>query len=399
MTVANDTSPSVTLLDRAFERKEDAKLPLHAQIYRGLRYAIENFFTDGQRFFTEKELIAHLKVSQVTVRRAIYDLVRDGMLERLVAKGTFVRRRPASEASAPAETTPEFTVAVHVADWDSAFLSSMLRNVLRVCNSRNFKTQVFYSRQSGAVLGQDGETLNRAAVSAAILIATPGELAADLCRFYEAARIPVVAVDAEAPGNEVHFVGTDNQTITRLGLNHLTSLGHERICLLLNEPEQHGNVVQRARFFEDECKKRRLNGWNIVHCGTKFWEDSYQKAYEIMPKVMALQPRPTAIFAFDDPGAWAVLKWCSQNGVNVPGELSVLGFANDRPSAFTHPGLTTIAHPIEELAAAAVDLVSLHPVKRQVRLLTPSLVVRESTGPVMALQPVDTAAGATPHIA
>jgi len=117
-----------------------------------------------------------------------------------------------------------------------------------------------------------------------------------------------------------------------------------------------------------------------MHCGTKFWEDSYTKAYQIMPKVMEL--KPTAIFAFDDLGAWAALKWCAQHGLSVPNDVSVLGFANDKPSAFTHPALTTIAHPIAEIASTAVDLLTLRGKTRQTRLLQPSLVVRESTGPV-----------------
>lgn len=383
MAALSETAPPpVSLLDKAFARPSDEQLPLHAKIYRGLHYAIETFFEDGQRFFTEKELIEHLKVSQVTVRRAVYDLVRDGLLERRVAKGTFVRKRPAEvDGSESDGWTPTAQVAVHLPDWDSSFLSAVLRQILGACSSRHLHAKVFYSRQSGAILSQEGEAPGKSAVSSAILISTPADLAADLCRLYEGTRTPVVAVDNRAPGEWAHFVGTDNQAINRLGLDHLTSLGHERICLLLNEPEEHENVVQRARYFEEECKRRKLTGWQVVHCGTKFWEDSYQKAYEAMPKIMAMKPRPTAIFAFDDPGAWAALKWCSQNGINVPGDISVLGFANDRPSAFTHPGLTTISHPIEDIAAAAVDLLALNARTRQTRLLRPSLVVRESTGP------------------
>lgn len=380
----NDTVPSLALLDKAFARHTDEKLPLHTKVQRGLRYAIENYFEDGQRFFTEKELIAHLKVSQVTVRRAVYDLVGDGLLERRVAKGTFVRRPVAAADGDGAATgvTPSVEVAVHLPDWDSSFLSSVLRQILGACSSRQLHAKVFYSRQSGAILSQEGEALNRSAFSAAILISPPTELAAELGRLYEGTATPVVAVDTRVPGEWAHFVGTDNQAINKLGLDHLVSLGHERICLLVNEPEEHENVVLRAKYFEGECKRRKLTGWHVMHCGTKFWEDSYQKAFEVMPKVMAMKPRPTAIFAFDDPGAWAVLKWCSQNGVRVPEDISVLGFANDKPSAFTHPGLTTIAHPIEEIAAAAVDLITLNPRARQTRLLRPALVVRESTGPV-----------------
>ncbi|HEY0947322.1 MAG TPA: LacI family DNA-binding transcriptional regulator [Opitutaceae bacterium] len=359
-------------------------MPLHAKVHRGLRYAIENYFEDGQKFFTEKELIEHLKVSQVTVRRAVYDLVRDGLLERRVAKGSFVRKRALGKSNG----TQTFEVAVHLADWDSSFLSQLLRQILGACNSRQLHAKVFYSRQSGEILSQEGEALNQSEVSAAILISTPSDLAADLCRVYEASNKPVVAVDNRAPSERAHFVGTDNQAITRLGLDHLTSLGHQRICLLLNEPEEHENVMLRTKFFEEECAKRGLAGWHVFHCGTKFWEDSYQKAYEAMPKIMALDPRPTAIFAFDDPGAWAVLKWCSQHGVRVPQDLSVLGFANDKPSGYTYPALTTIAHPISEIAATAVDLLTLASKGRQVRLLKPSLIVRESTGPVVQPTPL-----------
>jgi len=368
--------PSLVLLDKAFARPWDTQLPLHTKVHRGLRYAIENFFEDGQRFFTEKELIEYLKVSQVTVRRAVYDLVRDGLLQRRVAKGSFVRKR------SKVGTDKTLKIAVHLVDWDSSFLSQLLREILSVCNARQLDAKVFYSRQSGDILGLEGEAWNQSEISAAILVSTPPDLAAELCRRYEGVHQPIVAVDARAPIDNAHFVGTDNEATTRLGLDHLTGLGHERICLLLNEPEANENVMLRAKYFEAECKARGLSGWQIMHCGTKFWEDSYTKAYQAMPQVMDLKPAPTAVFAFDDAGAWAALKWCSNHGVRVPQDLSVLGFANDKPSSFTHPALTTIAHPISEIAATAVDLLTGDLTVPQTQLFTPSLIVRESTGHV-----------------
>ena len=371
-----NTPPSTALLEKAFARHWDAQLPLHTKVYRGLRYAIENFFVDNQRFFTEKELIEYLKVSQVTVRRAVYDLVGDGLLERRVAKGSFVRKK------AKIDPSKTFEIAIHLVDWDSSFLSQILREILGVCHARQLEAKVFYSRQSGDVLSREGEAWNQADVSAAILVATPPDLATVLCQRYESLRKPIVAVDTKVPSDKAHFVGTDNQATTKVGLEHLTRLGHERICLLLNEPEASENVMLRSKYFEEECKARGLKGWSIVHCGTQFWEDSYTKAYEAMPKVMALDPKPTAIFAFDDPGAWAVLKWCANHGISIPRDLSLLGFANDKPSAFTHPALTTIAHPIQEMAATAVDLVTSGPSLSKTQLFTPTLIIRESTGPV-----------------
>ena len=116
---AENPSPSIALLDKAFALPWDSQLPLHAKVRRGLSHAIEHFFEDGQRFFTEKELIAYLKVSQVTVRRAVYDLVRDGLLQRRVAKGSFVQKR------SKVVTNKSLKIAVHLVDWDSSFLSAL----------------------------------------------------------------------------------------------------------------------------------------------------------------------------------------------------------------------------------------------------------------------------------
>ncbi|PTX94695.1 hypothetical protein DB346_22000 [Verrucomicrobia bacterium LW23] len=371
--MTEETLPSRALLEQAIARPWDGQLPLHAKVHRGLKFAIENYFDDGQRFYTEKELIEYLKVSQVTVRRAVYDLVREGLLERRVAKGTFVRKRVGGKGKGL------FEVAVHVADWDSSFLSQLLRQVVMACNANQLSPKVFYSRQSGDVLSREGEEWNQAEISAAILIAPPPNLATDLCRLYTAGGKRVVAVDSRIPGERTDYVGTDNQAITRIGLDHLTTLGHERIALLLNEPEDNENVQQRAEYFEMECRARGLKGWKVVPCGTKFWEDSYSKAFKAMDTLMQNEPRPTAIFAFDDPGAWAALKWSSQNKIRVPEDVSVLGFANDKPSAFTHPALSTIAHPIADIAATAVDFVAHEAGVPRTRLLTPSLVLREST--------------------
>ncbi|HEY5744876.1 MAG TPA: GntR family transcriptional regulator, partial [Chryseolinea sp.] len=245
--MSQDDSPPIDLLKKAFSTPIDSQLPLHARVYRGLNYAIENFFEDGQRFFTEKELIENLKVSQVTIRRAVYDLVKAGLLERRVAKGSFVLKKPKEETGQPAE------IAIHLPDWDSSFLSQMLREVIAACGALQLQAKVFHLRQSGAISNNEGDAWKQSNISAAILLSIPHDQAAELSRQYEAAKIPVVAVDAKVPDNYAHFVGTDNHAITRLGLDYLASLNHKRICLLLNEPEATENVVLRAAFFEREC--------------------------------------------------------------------------------------------------------------------------------------------------
>jgi DNA-binding LacI/PurR family transcriptional regulator len=64
--------------------------------------------------------------------------------------------------------------------------------------------------------------------------------------------------------------------------------------------------------------------------------------------------------------------------VRVPQEVSVLGFEGARPSQFTQPALSTVAHPLEDLARRAVEM--LFEDDAGPEFLTPTLIVRDSTG-------------------
>ena len=170
-----------------------------------------------------------------------------------------------------------------------------------------------------------------------------------------------------------------------MALDYLQSLGHRAITLLLNEPEENGNVIHRAKVFEEEIAKRGLVEARIVHCGAHFFEDTFESAYRTMPEVMATAPETTAIFSMSDPGAWGVLKWLAENNISVPKQISVLGFSDDRHSRFTHPALTTIAHPITEIARCSLQIIKGDGKKSGAIWLTPELVIRESTDVVASV--------------
>jgi LacI family transcriptional regulator len=136
--------------------------------------------------------------------------------------------------------------------------------------------------------------------------------------------------------------------------------------------------MRRAEAFQDEIRRHGLNAAQVVDCSTQYWEDSYVSAYNKMPEVWAL--RPTAIFTVSDPGAWGASKWFAEQGIRIPDEVSLLGFDDARPSRFMHPGLTTIAHPMAEMAARAVQMLQEPELNLVPELLHPKLVVRQSTG-------------------
>jgi LacI family transcriptional regulator len=96
--------------------------------------------------------------------------------------------------------------------------------------------------------------------------------------------------------------------------------------------------------------------------------------------------RPTAIFAGNDMIGFGVLRAAAERNINVPGELSVIGFDDIELSRYVYPPLTTVGQSIRELGEnAAALLLSRIATPRQgsaeQRIVAPRIVQRESTGP------------------
>jgi DNA-binding LacI/PurR family transcriptional regulator len=347
-------------------------MPLHAQLRRALRAIIDEHCVDGQKFFTEPQLIKSLTVSQSTVRRALLDLTRDGLLDRRVAKGSFVRKVGAKPAV-------PFTANVFLPAWNSKFVMTVLEALSRECKRADHRLHIHYTHQ-GESMAQSYRAVESSPEEGGIfLLCNEPRATLELHKAFSKRNYRVVNIDSFIRGYPGAFVGTSNEDVVRIGLDHLQSLGHRRIAFFANEPEENGNVIERTELFEKSAAARGLAKSFVFHCGTHHFEDSYGVAYRKMPELMAAKGRPTAIFAMSDPGAWAVIKWCAENNIDVPGQVSVLGFSDDRPSAYTHPALTTIAHPVAEIAHTAIQLLLKSGRQTITRLLTPRLVVREST--------------------
>ena len=109
------------------------------------------------------------------------------------------------------------------------------------------------------------------------------------------------------------------------------------------------------------------------------WGDFHVEAgYEQGHALLSAPEPPTAIFAGSDLQAFGVYEAARVLGLQVPGELSVIGF-DDLPMArWAWPPLTTIRQPLTEMAATAARLVLGRAEDRRVELAT-SLVVRQST--------------------
>ncbi|MFI6813906.1 substrate-binding domain-containing protein [Nonomuraea sp. NPDC050328] len=192
------------------------------------------------------------------------------------------------------------------------------------------------------------ERLARHGVDGAVVV-LPRSAPAEYARL-EAAGLPVVLVDPVADAAaRFPSVTLDNAGAGRLATAHLLGLGHRRIGVVTGET---GLLSTRERL---RGVREALREAGAELDPDLLFQGSYGRAESGRSATLAMLagPRPpTAVFAFNDRIAFGVLQAARESGLDVPGELSVVGFDDDSAALMTPP-LTTVAQPLARMGASA----------------------------------------------
>ncbi|NTJ44458.1 LacI family transcriptional regulator [Agrobacterium larrymoorei] len=209
---------------------------------------------------------------------------------------------------------------------------------------------------------------------------------AELVQTLSSLNLPVVIINGEDPAMVVDTVTAENRFGARLGIENLLSLGHKKILHITWK----GRTTIRRRF--DGYSDAFLAAGLPVETNMVVEVESYEPACgERVVRDLLEQPVPlrgaTAIFCAADNLALGCLKALGEAGIRVPEDISVLGFDDIMPAAFTTPPLSTIQLPADRLGAAALSLleqrlVAADPTRPAHRLeLGCRLVLRGSIAP------------------
>jgi DNA-binding LacI/PurR family transcriptional regulator len=222
------------------------------------------------------------------------------------------------------------------------------------------------------------------------------ELAAphDHYRLLHGRGIPVVLVNAAVDGLEFPCVATDDMTAAGQAFRHLASLGHERIGLVVG-PEDHMPSRRKLAAFTGHAQQAGLAVAPVEHA--LFSLEGGQAATSRI-----LRQGVTGVICGSDVLALGAIRAVRRAGLDVPADVSVVGYDDSGWLNCTDPPLTTVRQPIDSMGKAAVALLvnqmeSLT-VQPEELLFEPELVVRGSTGPVPAgsvpASPVPASSGA-----
>ena len=200
--------------------------------------------------------------------------------------------------------------------------------------------------------------------------------------------LPTVTVD-EPLDVPTPWVGIDDRGAAREAARHLVELGHDRIGVVgfpefpLDDESLRYDVTSE-RFAGYREGLGGLWDADLVARGLGNQIETGSRALE---QLLAADRPPTAIVAMSDALAAGVVVGAAANGIEVPGQLSVVGFDDVPIAARTDPPLTTIAQPTEEKgrlgARILLEALGSESLPEPTRTVLPTrLVVRGSTGPL-----------------
>jgi DNA-binding LacI/PurR family transcriptional regulator len=195
-------------------------------------------------------------------------------------------------------------------------------------------------------------------------------------------RVPFVALARRIePVGAGSWIDIDNDRGVAAAVEHLAAVGHRRIAHLAGQQE---NPTARARreAFQREMRQR---GLTIPDAYLRVGRFTARGGEDAATELLSLPERPTAIFAANDNMAMGAYRAARRLGLNIPDDLSIVGFDDAEYAPALDPPLTTVRFPRQEMAEGAAELLNdlIHHPERphQPRMLPTELVVRSSVAP------------------
>jgi DNA-binding LacI/PurR family transcriptional regulator len=261
------------------------------------------------------------------------------------------------------------TLGVLISDLHNPFFAEVIDGVTDAAEARDLRLVLGSGHRAAATEADVIESFLQQDVEGLILLG-PALDEATLAAVAAAAPTVVVARrPAAVDGFDV--IVNDDAVGAELAVEHLAGLGHRRIAHIAGD--EGGTAAERRAGYEAAMRRRGLGDEILVAPGDSSEEGGQRGATALLPK------RPTAILAYNDLAAVGALNALTEAGLDVPADVSLVGYDNTSLASIRHISLTSVDQPRREMGRLAVAAVEDDP-RGRVHVLPPSLRVRRSTG-------------------
>lgn len=318
-------------------------VPLHYQLSGLLgRLIASGHYRAGDTIPPERQLCAMYDVSITTVRKAVLDLAAQGLVERAVGRGTFVR--------APVRQVARIALA---ATYDQTLSEPSIMPVVTAMQEAAGTAGASLTSIQQDAAGPLAEFLRRAVgrgdVQGIILFTHQSLHHADIAEI-AASGFPYLIFNRYLDEQPINCIVMNDTEAAEQAVNYLYHLGHRRIAHL---PGYLHTTLGRDRTagYYQAMRRHGLIPW-VLDAG---W--SIEEGIAATTALLTARPLPTALLASSDHTATGALRALRRAGLRVPEDISVLGFANLPGSEMVDPPLTTMGYDRRRMGQLTLEAV------------------------------------------
>jgi DNA-binding LacI/PurR family transcriptional regulator len=328
-----------------------------------------------------KKLADHLGLSPATVslvinRSAVADSIPQDTKDRIFAAARKYNYRPNFFARS-LRTQRSFTIGVLVPEVSDGYAAMVMSGIEDHLLQEGYFYFVASHRHRPDLIDEYPKLFLGRAVDGLIAVDTPWRV--DL-------PVPVVTVSGHNEVRGVVNVLLDHRRAAELALRHLVQLGHRRIAIIKGQ-EFSSDTDVRWNAIKDSAAALGIEISAKLTVQLEGDSPSPQLGYKVTKKLVASREPFTALFAFNDISAMGAIRALRESGLQVPQDVSVVGFDDIQSAAFQNPSLTTVRQPLHKMGKIAAETV-LRRITRpgtdlNMKQITvePDLMVRETTAP------------------
>ena len=238
-----------------------------------------------------------------------------------------------------------FTIGVIVPEISEGYAALVLSGIEDHLLQEGYFYFVVSHRHRSDLIDEYPRLLQQRAVEGLILVDT----------LYRAGvSVPIVAVSGHKHLPGVTNISLNHSRAARLALDHLTSLGHQKVAFIKGQVFSSDTEI-RWKAVRAAASELGLRVDDNLTVQLESESPTPQPGYDITCKLLRTAPPFTALFAFNDISALGAIRALREAGRRVPEDVSVIGFDDIQSAAYQNPGLTTIRQPLREMGMTAAE--------------------------------------------
>ncbi|WP_429951047.1 GntR family transcriptional regulator [Enterococcus sp. AZ101] len=338
--------------------------PLYKKIIDDLLHAIETGnLQENAQLPTEKELSQTYNVSRITSKRALTELENQGLIYRIQGRGSYVqKRKPMKKKVARILFLIPFVNDLSLGNFNEGLAPVTSKHQYEVIMS----SSEFLINKKAADIIEDFDGMIYYAHNTEDFLDTLFELSIQ--------EFPVIILDKKIHDLSYPTVQSDNFSGGVMATTYLAELGHQRIAYIFGETTLPQSVRQRYLGYIHATKEQHLSFHTALTDKQSFFNaDVIHYLHE---------NAITGVVCENDLVAISLMNLAKRANIDIPNQLSVVGFDNIQAASLIDPSLTTIAQDFKGMGTLAgtmlIDWIEKHKVPTDQQIPVKQ-IIRHST--------------------